>query len=905
MTTTPSADGAPDSILMTVLERWFDAQDRGEPLPLVDLCGGDAELCARAQKIVDGQAVTREIMVAMGAFARVASRPEVPVERIGEYTIVAPLGQGGMGRVYLAEQPSVGRMVALKVLSSESSAGDRSRFLREGRLAASIDHPNVVPIYAVGEDRDHPYIAMKWLSGPGLDQLTEPLDPRTAARITATVARALHEAHLAGVIHRDVKPGNVILDNEKPYLVDFGLARAAADVSLTMKGAVPGTLLYLAPELLGSTRRPPDPRIDIYGLGATLYEVLAGRPCFDLEEPERLVREILDRDPPPIALPSAHRDLETIVFRALSKEPERRFASAADFAGDLERYLEGEPILSRPMSPVSRLWRLGKRHRQVTALVAAALLVSAGSGLFHLNRRARENEGIRQGLQALQRHITARELAAATDALDILRSTYGDRTQFDETRMRIASAQALEDLLDLVQQVPDAVDLNRLRETSERVDATFSHSDAPDTAHLALTLAALNLGEAAEARRRLAALEDQPGRRAVKALRAAIDGERSVDLGDPGPASADDHIFASLALGLGIVDLAAAEAEAELALQKDEGGFRAKWARVSTLVRRRDFEGALHMLTGLVRRGSPNDEIRRAMAYALLALGRSGEAIAQLRKVSVHTPKDLAALARAHWLAGEQDVVEALLQEAERERHWGAETEILLFRGFLAQRKGDWTAAITAFEKAAGGARSRAKLDLANAELLHSRVLALQQEAQASGATSEVTADAWIELEEEADALALAFRSQEARSVTSMARAIIAEARGKATAACRHYAEALAGNPNNVPAALRFGVLALNSVIQQQLAVASPEAVAARRHLDQIARSPVRHVQMMSPKARVEICRLAALFAHLAGDEDELRLHMAGCQEACRAAGIDFGEIERQVSEIRARLGAR
>jgi len=275
--------------------------------------------------------------------------------RFGDYELQQELGRGGMGVVYRAQQTSLGREVAVKMIlrGQFASQADRERFEAEAQAAARLDHPGIVPVYEVGEIDGRPYFSMKHVRGTTLAQrLAEgPLAPREAAVLLAKVARAIHFAHMRGVLHRDLKPSNILLDEQgEPHVTDFGLAKqTAAAEPLTKTGAVLGTPAYMSPEQAAGQRGQVGPRSDVYSLGVILYHMLTGRPPFQAASPGEMVLLVLEQDPvPPRMLnPKADRDLEMICLRCLQKPPDLRYASAAGLADDLEAYLKDESISAR------------------------------------------------------------------------------------------------------------------------------------------------------------------------------------------------------------------------------------------------------------------------------------------------------------------------------------------------------------------------------------------------------------------------------------------------------------------------------------------------------------------------------------------------------------------------------
>lgn len=296
---------------------------------------------------------------------------------IGPYEIEGELGRGGMGVVYRAWQRKLSRLVALKMLSGYYGPPELKRFFAEAETAAALHHANIVHIYDVGEQDGAPYYAMEYVEGGSLaDRLRAgPLPPEEATGLLSTIARALEFAHQHGVVHRDIKPGNVLIDSQGiPKLTDFGIAkRLTAETALTLSGAVIGTPAYMAPEQARGTSRDVGGAADIYSLGAILYEMLAGRPPFLPEESDTsIVLRVMTETPvsPAWHRPGIPRALEIICLKCLAKEPKDRYPSAAAFADDLQRFLDDQPILAKS---VSRIFRGKGRQLIATAAIVAAV----------------------------------------------------------------------------------------------------------------------------------------------------------------------------------------------------------------------------------------------------------------------------------------------------------------------------------------------------------------------------------------------------------------------------------------------------------------------------------------------------------------------------------------------------
>lgn len=307
-------------------------------------------------------------------------------QTFGDYELISPLGQGGMGVVYKARQKSANRLVALKIIrpdrmSSMTEVTQRrmvDRFRAEAHAAARLQHDNLVTVYDVGEIDGCHYFSMQYVEGGCLsDQISEcSLDSRQAATFLEPVCRAVHAAHEEGILHRDIKPANILIEDGtlRPRIADFGLAKLQnEDQELTRSGEAMGTPSYMPPEQFGDAASATA-RSDIYSIGATLYHLMSGRPPFKAATSMATMRQVLNVEP--VALrelnPEVDQDVETICMKCLEKEPDRRFQTAKEVADELKRFINGEPILSRPISRPERLLRWCRRNPVVSSLSGLA-----------------------------------------------------------------------------------------------------------------------------------------------------------------------------------------------------------------------------------------------------------------------------------------------------------------------------------------------------------------------------------------------------------------------------------------------------------------------------------------------------------------------------------------------------
>jgi tetratricopeptide (TPR) repeat protein/predicted Ser/Thr protein kinase len=373
-----------------------------------------------------------------------AEAPELP-RKLGKYALREKLGQGGMGVVYKAWDEHLGRWVALKFLTG-GDREDQRRFLREAQTSARVQHPNIVPVYEVGELDGRLFIAMQYVPGTTLDRARLPV--RRLLEAVRDVGLAIHQAHKQGIIHRDLKPGNIMVTPERQtFVMDFGLAKPErADSSISASGVVLGTPHYMSPEQATGHVRAVDHRADIYSLGATLYHLLAGRPPHVGETSMAVLMSALNEDPTPLRklAPEVPRDVETIVHKAMERDRDRRYASAAAFSKDLDRFLNDEPIAARPASVAYRLSKRIRRNPTASTALLVAVIALAVGGAFAVRatwgrrteelgraaareRRARASVPFQKGQAA---HREAENLYRYGGTLAELRAARGRARQF-------------------------------------------------------------------------------------------------------------------------------------------------------------------------------------------------------------------------------------------------------------------------------------------------------------------------------------------------------------------------------------------------------------------------------------------------------------------------------------------
>jgi serine/threonine protein kinase/Tfp pilus assembly protein PilF len=458
-----SGSGPEDPRVLRAVEEYLAALEAGRPPGRDAFLGRHAAIAARLGEYLDGLELLHRAGSAAGPAPAGAAAADglAGAEPLGDFLLVREVGRGGMGVVYEARQRSLDRTVALKVLPLAAALEPRQlqRFKNEAVAAASLHHEHIIPVYAVGCERGVHFYAMQFIEGCTVAQLVQALRPadeqpaadpartvdyrpgraeaptppvavlstersgprgrsyyRRVAELMAQAAEALEHAHGLGIVHRDVKPGNLLVDAAgKLWVGDFGLARLGAEAGLTLSGDLLGTLRYMAPEQALARHGLVDHRADVYGLGATLYELLTLRPAVTATERAEVLRQVAFEEPvAPRKLDKAIPvELETVALKCLAKNPAERYATAGELAEDLRRWLADQPIRARRPSLVQRARRWARRHRALAGGGAAALLVGLCAALAVLGLKNRELTAA-----TAREHQTRTEAEAARDAAE-------------------------------------------------------------------------------------------------------------------------------------------------------------------------------------------------------------------------------------------------------------------------------------------------------------------------------------------------------------------------------------------------------------------------------------------------------------------------------------------------------
>lgn len=404
-------------------------------------------------------------------------RRNVPSTLSERYDDIQFLGEGGMGTVYRGRDKRLGRMVAIKLLKGlDEKLGQR--FLLEARSQAKIQHEHVCRVYEAGEVNGEPFIVMQYIDGESFSKAARRLTLEQRVKVMREISSAVHEAHRLGLIHRDIKPGNILVETQadglKPYIMDFGLAKEVADQGQTVSGAVLGTPAFMSPEQARGEVRLMDRRSDVYSLGATLYDALAGQPPFVAPHTWSLLMMVAFEDPPALSkvkkgLPA---DLETIVMKCLERDPGRRYDSARALGDDLQRFLDAEPVLARRASVGYVVWKKARKHKFATVL--GSLIVVGALSLGGLWVKAKRDAAAEAGI--------ARE--------------FGERVKEMELFLRAAYALPLHDV-----EVERDVVRRKLGTIDARMQEAGKIADGPG--HYALGRGYLTLSDPQKAREHL------------------------------------------------------------------------------------------------------------------------------------------------------------------------------------------------------------------------------------------------------------------------------------------------------------------------------------------------------------------------------------------------------------------
>ncbi|MBL8735217.1 MAG: serine/threonine protein kinase, partial [Planctomycetes bacterium] len=373
-----------------LVEEFLARRRAGEALSVTEFCAAHTEHEAALRELLPMLVALEDHKRDRASSGSGVRRAQVPqLQRLGDFKIVRELGRGGMGVVFEAVQESLGRKVALKVLPQSAllTGNQLERFVREAQIAAQLHHSNIVPVYGSGESDGYHWYAMQFIVGASLDrwQAEQRQAPpvgsgawRTRARYVARLgqqaASALHWAHLQGTLHRDVKPGNLLLEqNDHLWVTDFGLAKALEQDGLTRSGDVLGTLQYLAPEQFAGQY---DVRSEVYALGVTLYELLTLQPAFAGSSRSELMERIRTQRPESLRklCPELPQDLVVVVEKAMAREPGDRYPDAGALAADLQAFVDDRPVAARRLSMRAHVWRWCRRNRGMAVLAASTLL---------------------------------------------------------------------------------------------------------------------------------------------------------------------------------------------------------------------------------------------------------------------------------------------------------------------------------------------------------------------------------------------------------------------------------------------------------------------------------------------------------------------------------------------------
>ena len=619
--------------------------------------------------------------------------------RIGGYRLIQEIGSGGMGVVFLAEDTALGRLVALKLLSRVGSKTIK-RFHLEAEITASLDHPNIVPVYGRGEENGVEFLVMRYIAGKDIESTISQSRGRDSSATfrlydevvawMSDIADALHHAHETGILHRDVKPSNILVEKGTPFIVDFGLASHEEQIQLTQPGDMLGTVPYMSPEQVRGENESLDRRGDVYSFGATLYHLLAGAVPFAGRSTQAVARQILTRDPPALRAYGVPKDLEAIVFRCLEKEPERRYQTAADLSADLRRFLEQLPVRARHLGPVRRGLRTAARHKKLVALLLFVLVFVLAGGSLILKSRSDRLAAQMDVYEAAMQSAEREKFSYAAHLLGQLSEEGASIEGLEESLSRVKKHDLHDRLMTLLYMRNSigggqAIDPDGgMTDLLERAEALGRPDVLTDHFRFIQIVVLKRLGRVKEAVNLLNSWDQESAgsNRRTRLLRAylAREGERAMAkarieelIGDDESTTLEDHYFAGFVLALFPGGREAGLREINIWVSQRPSNYWGRFIRGNLLRQNRRFDAAREVYSGLVGNLSLSSEkdagdqgrLFRATIYqrGLLSsrLGDFESALADFRKTGDFLKPWVLEKALAYCLSGLGRHEEAIL----------------------------------------------------------------------------------------------------------------------------------------------------------------------------------------------------------------------------------------------------